>query len=194
MKTRLKERLLSECNLHTIVRLPNGVFAPYTSIRTNVLFFEKGRPTSEVWYYEHPYPEGYKSYSKTKPMRIEEFAPEKAWWNDRVENEFAWKVGIDSDPGARLQPGPLEPERAGAGPRRSRRIAGEVREGTGRGGGLAGAASPSPGGSAGTHGMTPRDFIANFDTIAEGAEWYRAAAGVRAPACSAGPLGSADSR
>ena len=95
VKTRLKERLLTECNLHTIVRLPNGVFAPYTSIRTNVLFFEKGRPTSEIWYYEHPYPEGYKSYSKTKPMRIEEFAPEKAWWNDRVENEFAWKVGID---------------------------------------------------------------------------------------------------
>ena len=95
VKTRLKERLLAECNLHTIVRLPNGVFAPYTGIRTNVLFFEKGRPTSEIWYYEHPYPEGYKSYSKTRPMRIEEFAPEKAWWNDRAENEFAWRVGID---------------------------------------------------------------------------------------------------
>ena len=60
-----------------------------------MLFFEKGRPTTEVWYYEHPYPEGYKSYSKTKPMRIEEFAQEKAWWDNRVENEFAWKVGID---------------------------------------------------------------------------------------------------
>ena len=95
VKTRLKERLLAECELHTIVRLPNGVFAPYTGIKTNVLFFEKGRPTTEVWYYEHPYPKGYKSYSKTKPMRIEEFAPEKAWWNQRVENEFAWKVGID---------------------------------------------------------------------------------------------------
>ena len=95
VKTRLKERLLAECELHTIVRLPNGVFAPYTGIKTNVLFFEKGRPTTEVWYYEHPYPEGYKSYSKTKPMRIEEFAPEKAWWNHRAENEFAWKVGID---------------------------------------------------------------------------------------------------
>jgi type I restriction enzyme M protein len=71
------------------------VFAPYTSIKTNVLFFEKGRPTREVWYYEHPYPEGYKSYSKTKPMRIEEFEPEKAWWNNRVETEFAWKVTID---------------------------------------------------------------------------------------------------
>ena len=95
VKTRLKERLLTECELHTIVRLPNGVFAPYTGIKTNVLFFEKGRPTTEVWYYEHPYPEGYKSYSKTKPMRIEEFAPEKAWWDKRVENEFAWKASMD---------------------------------------------------------------------------------------------------
>ena len=80
VKTRLKERVLTECELHTIVRLPNGVFAPYTSIKTNVLFFQKGRPSTEVWYYEHPYPEGYKSYSKTKPMRIEEFEPEKVWW------------------------------------------------------------------------------------------------------------------
>jgi type I restriction enzyme M protein len=95
VKTRIKEHLLTECDLHTIVRLPKGVFAPYTSIKTNVLFFQKGRPTQEVWYYEHPYPEGYKSYSKTKPMQIGEFEPEKAWWNDRVENEFAWKVTID---------------------------------------------------------------------------------------------------
>jgi type I restriction enzyme M protein len=95
VKTRIKEHLLTECNLHTIVRLPKGVFAPYTSIKTNVLFFEKGRPTKEVWYYEHPYPEGYKSYSKTKPMRIEEFEPEKTWWNSRVESERAWKVTLD---------------------------------------------------------------------------------------------------
>ncbi len=67
----MKEKLLRDCNLHTIVRLPNGVFNPYTSIRTNVLFFTKGEPTEAVWYYEHPYPEGYKSYSKTKPMRVE---------------------------------------------------------------------------------------------------------------------------
>src|SRR4029434_1924376 len=66
IKTRIKEKLLTECDLNTIVRLPNGVFAPYTSIRTNLLFFTKGKPTKEVWYYEHPYPEGYKSYSKTK--------------------------------------------------------------------------------------------------------------------------------
>lgn len=91
---RVKQKLLEECNLHTIVRLPKGVFAPYTSIKTNLLFFTKGEPTQEIWYYEHPYPEGYKSYSKTKPLRIEEFEPEKAWWKNRVENEFAWRVPI----------------------------------------------------------------------------------------------------
>lgn len=95
VKTRIKEALLSECNLHTIVRLPNGVFNPYTGIRTNLLFFEKGTPTREVWYYEHPYPPGAKSYNKTKPIRIEEFEPERAWWNHRVENEQAWRVPIE---------------------------------------------------------------------------------------------------
>ena len=94
VKTRIKEKLLEECNLHTIVRLPNGVFSPYTGIKTNLLFFNKGQPTQEIWYYEHPYPPGYKSYSKTKPIRIEEFAPEKAWWDNREESEFAWKVPI----------------------------------------------------------------------------------------------------
>ena len=103
VKTRIKEQLLSECNLHTIVRLPNGVFAPYTGIKTNLLFFTKGRPTKDIWYYEHPYPQGVKSYNKTKPIRIEEFDAEKAWWGSeadgfaaRVENERAWKVGIDA--------------------------------------------------------------------------------------------------
>lgn len=95
IKTRIKEKLLRECNLHTIVRLPKGVFAPYTSIKTNVLFFTKGEPTKEIWYYEHPYPVGYKSYSKTKPIRIEEFDVEKAWWRERVENEFAWRVTVE---------------------------------------------------------------------------------------------------
>ena len=95
IKTRIKKKLLDECNLHTIVRLPNGVFAPYTSIKTNILFFTKGEPTKEVWYYEHPYPDGYKSYSKTKPMRIEEFEPEKAWWTDREESERSWRVSVD---------------------------------------------------------------------------------------------------
>jgi len=92
VKSRIKEKFLAECNLHTVVRLPNGVFAPYTSIKTNLLFFTKGEPTREIWYYEHPYPPGVKSYNKTKPIRIEEFAPEKEWWNNRTESELAWKV------------------------------------------------------------------------------------------------------
>ena len=95
VKTRIKEKLLTECNLHTVVRLPNGVFNPYTGIKTNLLFFTKGEPTKEVWYYEHPYPEGAKSYNKTKPMRIEEFAPEKSWWENREESEQAWKVSVE---------------------------------------------------------------------------------------------------
>ncbi len=102
VKTRIKEALLTECNLHTIVRLPNGVFNPYTSIRTNLLFFTKGQPTTAVWYYEHPYPDGAKSYNKGKPIDISEFAVEKAWWGSekdgfkaRVENERAWRVPIE---------------------------------------------------------------------------------------------------
>ncbi len=102
VKTRIKEALLAECNLHTIVRLPNGVFNPYTGIRTNLLFFSKGAPTTHVWYYEHPYPPGAKSYNKGKPIRIEEFEGERAWWGEekdgfksRVENEQAWCVSID---------------------------------------------------------------------------------------------------
>ncbi|MBD2605600.1 SAM-dependent DNA methyltransferase [Scytonema hofmannii FACHB-248] len=94
VKTRIKEKLLQDCNLHTIVRLPNGVFNPYTSIKTNLLFFTKGEPTERIWYYEHPYPAGYKSYSKTKPIRFEEFAPEQEWWDNREKNEFAWQVSI----------------------------------------------------------------------------------------------------
>jgi type I restriction enzyme M protein len=102
VKTRIKEALLTECNLHTIVRLPNGVFNPYTGIRTNLLFFIKGAPTTHVWYYEHPYPPGAKSYNKGKPIRIEEFEGERAWWGSekdgfksRVGNEQAWRVSID---------------------------------------------------------------------------------------------------
>jgi type I restriction enzyme M protein len=95
VKTRIKETLIKECNLHTIVRLPNGVFNPYTGIRTNLLFFTKGQPTAEIWFYEHPYPPGAKSYNKGKPIRIEEFEPEKAWWGKRVENEQTWKVSVD---------------------------------------------------------------------------------------------------
>lgn len=94
VKTAIKEKLLEEFNLHTIVRMPNGVFSPYTGINTNLMFFEKGKPTEEIWYFEHPYPEGYKNYSKTKPIRYEEFELEKHWWNNRVENDYAWRVNI----------------------------------------------------------------------------------------------------
>ena len=94
IKTRIKKKLLEECNLHTIVRLPKSVFAPYTSISTNVLFLTKGEPTKQIWYYEHPLPEGVKAYNKTKPMRITEFDAEKAWWESRKESEQAWKVPI----------------------------------------------------------------------------------------------------
>lgn len=93
--TRIKETLLTKCNLHTIVRLPNGVFAPYTGIKTNLLFLQKGKPTKEVWYFEHPYPPGIKSYNKTKPINIKEFDLEKSWWNNRTESEYAWKVSAD---------------------------------------------------------------------------------------------------
>lgn len=99
VKTTLKQSLIEECNLHTIVRLPNGVFAPYTGIKTNILFFTKGIATKNVWFYEHPYPDGVTSYNKTKPMRFEEFATERAWWGDetdefrsRQETEQAWKI------------------------------------------------------------------------------------------------------
>lgn len=95
VKTKIKEKLLSEFNLHTIVRMPNGVFAPYTGINTNLLFFEKGKATEDVWYFEHPLPEGYKNYTKTKPIRSEEFELEKSWWTNREENEYAWKVSIE---------------------------------------------------------------------------------------------------
>lgn len=108
IKGSLKKLMLRDCKLHTIIRLPKGVFAPYTSIKTNLLFFTKGATvddgterfhTDTIWFYEHPYPTGYKSYSKTKPIRLEEFKPEQEWWGneandfaDRVENEYAWKV------------------------------------------------------------------------------------------------------
>ncbi|GAB1575922.1 N-6 DNA methylase [Bordetella petrii] len=97
VKTTLKRELLEEFNLHTIVRLPKGVFAPYTSIATNILFFEKGDPTKDVWFFEHPYPEGYKNYSRSKPLTIEEFDREKTWWGGpqrkgRKTTEHAWKV------------------------------------------------------------------------------------------------------
>jgi type I restriction enzyme M protein len=91
---RIKKELIEDFNLHTIVRLPNGVFAPYTGIPTNLLFFERGGPTKEIWYYEIPMPEGRKQYNKTQPMQFEDFAPVIEWWKDRKENGQAWKVPV----------------------------------------------------------------------------------------------------
>lgn len=95
VKTRIKENLLKECNLHTIVRLPNGTFSPYTDINTNLLFFNKGEKTENIWYYELPLPTGYKKFTKTKPLKNEHFNELKEWWNNREENELAWKVSIE---------------------------------------------------------------------------------------------------
>ena len=92
---RIKQELLARFNLHTIVRLPNGMFAPYTSIPTNLLFFDRNGPTKEVWYYEQPLPEGRKQYTKTAPIQFEEFTDCLKWWADRKENERAWKVPAD---------------------------------------------------------------------------------------------------
>lgn len=110
VSARIKEQLLRNFDLHTIIRLPNGVFAPYTSIQTNLLFF--ARPgldtpfaksaqgysttaTTEIWYYEHTLPEGVKNYTKTRPMQFDEFAPVIEWWDAREENEHAWKVRVE---------------------------------------------------------------------------------------------------
>ena len=89
---KIKEELLTQFNLHTIVRLPNGVFTPYTPIATNLLFFDRGGPTREVWYYEQSLSEGRKQYTKTQPLAFEEFADCLAWWPKRQENDRAWKV------------------------------------------------------------------------------------------------------
>ncbi|KAA0233736.1 MAG: hypothetical protein JJLCMIEE_03166 [Acidimicrobiales bacterium] len=92
---RIKQQLLTECDLHTIVRIGPGAFAPYTPIPTNLLFFRKSGRTKEVWFFDLPAPEGHKGYTKTRPLRYEEFAECKAWWEEREESERAWRVSID---------------------------------------------------------------------------------------------------
>ena len=84
-KVSIKKKLLSEFNLHTVIRMPHSVFAPYTSITTNILFFDNTQPTADVWFYRLDMPEGYKNFSKTKPMKLEHFQPAIDWWNDRKE-------------------------------------------------------------------------------------------------------------
>lgn len=94
---RIKEELLKEFNLHTIVRLPNGVFAPYTPIPTNLLFFDRSGPTKVIWYYDVPLPEGRKNYTKTKPMQYQEFADCTRWFKlkRRTESNQAWRVKVE---------------------------------------------------------------------------------------------------
>ena len=101
VKTRLKEHLMEECHLHTIVRLPNSVFRPYASIGTNLLFFERGEPTRDIWFYEHLVPAGQKAYSMTRPIRVEHLQDCIEWWGGaerkgRTETERAWKVTVDA--------------------------------------------------------------------------------------------------
>ena len=84
-KVAIKKKLLSEFNLHTVIRMPHSVFAPYTSITTNILFFERTGPTKETWFYRLDMPEGYKNFSKTKPMKLEHFTPAIDWWNNRQD-------------------------------------------------------------------------------------------------------------
>jgi len=99
----IKEEMLKEFRLHTIVRLPQGVFAPYTDIPANLLFFERGGPTDTIWYYELSLPEGRKKYSKTAPLQFEEFAPVLAWWNAREERPQAWKLDFAARRAAALE-------------------------------------------------------------------------------------------
>ena len=91
---RIREKLLTDCNLHTIVRLPQSTSHPAT-VSTNLLFFHKGTPTKEIWFYEHRLPEGQKSYSKTKAIQFAEFVPIIEWWDKREENEVAWIVKVE---------------------------------------------------------------------------------------------------
>jgi type I restriction enzyme M protein len=107
VKTKIKKLLLDECNLHTLIRLPKSVFAPYTDIKTNILFFEKGTPTKDIWYYEVPLPNGVKAFNKTKPMKSDDFSVCLNWWGEgssitekiarsgRQETNQAWKVSIE---------------------------------------------------------------------------------------------------
>lgn len=93
---RIKQQMLEDFNLHTIVRLPNGIFAPYTSIPTNLLFFSRsGAPTTDIWYFEHTLPAGRKNYTKTQPVQLEEFQPLMDWWNKRETNDRAWQVSAE---------------------------------------------------------------------------------------------------
>jgi len=93
-KRSIVRRLVEECNLHTIIQLPNSTFKPYASIPTNILFFTKGSPTTETWFYQHRVPESQKHYNKTKPIKSEHFDPIREWWDNREESEYSWRVNL----------------------------------------------------------------------------------------------------
>jgi type I restriction enzyme M protein len=95
VSAKIKEKLLSEFNLHTIIRLPKSVFSPYTGIETNILFFDKTGPTKEIWYYAMKLKEGIKAYNKTKPMQYEDFSEVLAWIKNKKQDQNAWKVSIN---------------------------------------------------------------------------------------------------
>jgi type I restriction-modification system DNA methylase subunit len=156
VKTRIKEQLLTECNLHTIVRLPNGVFAPYTGIKTNLLFFTKGQPTQHIWYYEHPYPDGREelqqdqAHPHRRVRRRKSLVGQRGRWLCRPRGKRARLEGRHRpDQGCRLQPGPEEPARGGRGEPRPRGAAGRIRAIAGRSTGPARPAQGHPGRIAG---------------------------------------------
>ncbi|MES2025043.1 MAG: N-6 DNA methylase [Pseudomonadota bacterium] len=95
VKQRIRQKLLEDCNVHTIIRLPNSVFKPYATVATNLIFFTKGSPTKEIWYYQHVCPPDIKAYSKTKPISNEDFVALRKWWNSRTEGDYSWRVSID---------------------------------------------------------------------------------------------------
>lgn len=124
----IKEELLKEFRLHTIVRLPQGVFAPYTDIPANLLLFERGGPTETIWYYELPLPEGRKKYSKTAPLQFEEFAPILAWWNNRTEGPHAWKVDFAATRASAIAAATPQWERAEAARSAAIKLGKQIRE------------------------------------------------------------------
>ena len=169
VKTRLKEHLLEECNLHTIVRLPNRVFKPYARIGTNLLFFEKGEPTKDIWFYEHRVPEGQKAYSMTKPIRFEHLQGCIDWWGGTKRKGREETPRVEGDrrggEGARLQSRHQEPAHGRRRPRRPGNAAGGSRPRRGRDGGLARPVEGDPRRGAGS--MNAERLLAHYEQIAD---------------------------
>ena len=170
VKTRLKEHLMEECNLHTIVRLPNSVFKPYASIGTNLLFFEKGAPTKDIWFWEHRVPEGQKAYSMTKPIRFEHLQGCIDWWGGakrkgREEGPQAWKVTAEEVKARGYNLDIKNPHTVAGRPRRARGAAREPERRRGRDGALARSVEGDPGG--GARAMNAERLLAHYERIAD---------------------------